>query len=80
MNCKMQFPVVIILILSFALILLATNDGLTDVVSWDPYSAIINGERMFVFSGEFHYQRMPVPEIWFDIFQKFKANGLNTVR
>lgn len=31
-------------------------------------------------SGEFHYQRMPVPEMWLDIFQKFKANGLNTIR
>ncbi|PVH74545.1 glycoside hydrolase family 35 protein [Cadophora sp. DSE1049] len=30
-------------------------------------------------SGEFHYQRMPVPEMWLDIFHKFKANGLNTI-
>jgi len=31
-------------------------------------------------SGEVHYQRMPVPEMWLDIFHKFKANGLNTIR
>jgi len=50
-------------ILSFALLPLATNDGLTDLVSWDSYSVMMNGQRMFVYSGEFHYQRMPVPEI-----------------
>jgi hypothetical protein len=26
----------------------ATNDGLTDVVSWDPYSLTVNGSRVFV--------------------------------
>jgi hypothetical protein len=26
----------------------ATNDGLTDVVSWDPYSLMVNGSRVFV--------------------------------
>lgn len=33
----------------------ATNDGLTDVVSWDPYSLSINGDRVFILYvyGEF---------------------------
>ncbi|CAD6445310.1 06d14879-ff4d-406c-9ede-0e5b68d0c4e4 [Sclerotinia trifoliorum] len=57
----------------------ATNDGLTDVVEWDPYSLTINGDRVFIYSAEFHYQRMPVPELWLDIFQKFRANGFNTI-
>lgn len=26
----------------------ATNDGLTDIVSWDPYSLTVNGSRVFV--------------------------------
>lgn len=26
----------------------ATNDGLTDVVEWDPYSLVINGDRVFI--------------------------------
>jgi hypothetical protein len=26
----------------------ATNDGLTDAVTWDPYSLSINGERVFI--------------------------------
>jgi len=57
----------------------ASNDGLSDVVTWDPYSLTVNGSRVFVLydigltdlsvlmassSGEFHYQRMPVPEMW----------------
>lgn len=33
--------------------------------------------RVFLNGGEFHYQRLPVPELWPDIFQKFKALGFN---
>lgn len=60
--------------------LLATDDGLTTDVTWDHYSLSVKGERVFIYSGEFHYERLPVPELWLDIFQKFKANGLNAVR
>ena len=56
-----------------------SNDNLTSVVSWDPYSLMINGERVFIFSAEFHYQRLPVPELWLDAFQKFRSQGFNTV-
>lgn len=28
------------------------NDGYTDVVQWDHYSPMINGERFFLWSGE----------------------------
>ncbi|TVY89550.1 putative beta-galactosidase C [Lachnellula willkommii] len=57
----------------------ATNDGLAEAVSWDSYSLVINGNRTFIFAAEFHYQRMPVPEMWLDIFHKFKANGFNAI-
>jgi Glycosyl hydrolases family 35 len=60
--------------------ILATDDGLTDKVSWDKYSLMVDGKRVFIFAGEFHYQRLPVPELWLDVLQKFKANGLNAVR
>lgn len=30
-------------------------------------------------SGEFHTFRLPVPSLWLDILQKFKAAGLNAV-
>jgi hypothetical protein len=58
----------------------ATDNGLQKVVTWDNGSLLINGERIIIMSGEFHYQRLPVPELWLDVFQKFKANGMNAVR
>ena len=64
-------------LLAAALVLTATAAG---PVSWDRFSLSINGTRVFIQSGEFHYQRLPVPELWLDIFQKLKANGFNTVR
>ncbi|KAH9892198.1 beta-galactosidase B [Xylariomycetidae sp. FL2044] len=54
------------------------DDGLTDLVQWDHYSFYINGQRLFVFSGEFHYWRFPVPELWRDLLEKVKAAGFNT--
>ncbi|KAF7597434.1 hypothetical protein BBP40_003681 [Aspergillus hancockii] len=56
-----------------------TDNGKTTDVSWDEYSLSVNGERLFVFSGEFHYQRLPVPELWLDVFQKLRANGFNAI-
>ncbi|KAK8208014.1 hypothetical protein M8818_004052 [Zalaria obscura] len=55
------------------------NDGQNDVVQWDHYSVIINGERIFIWSGEMHYWRIPVPELWVDVLQKVKAAGFNCV-
>jgi len=40
---------------------------------------MVHGERLFIFSGEFHPYRLPVPSLWLDIFQKVKALGFNTV-
>ncbi|ORY70085.1 glycoside hydrolase superfamily [Pseudomassariella vexata] len=57
----------------------ATSNGLTDLVTWDSYSLSVNGDRTYIYSAEFHYQRMPVPELWPDILQKFKANGFNAI-
>ncbi|KAM7208335.1 family 35 glycosyl hydrolase [Naviculisporaceae sp. PSN 640] len=54
------------------------NNGLNKVVEWDHYSYFVNGERLFVFSGEFHYWRYPVPELWRDLLEKIKAAGFNT--
>lgn len=58
----------------------ATTDNLTDLVAWDPYSLTVNGSRVFIFAAEFHYQRLPIPELWLDVFQKFRASGFNAVR
>lgn len=70
----------LLVICLLALIICATDDGLTDLVSWDRYSLQVGHKRVYILAGEFHYQRLPVPELWLDIFQKFKSNGLNAVR
>ncbi|KAI5801285.1 beta-galactosidase [Geopyxis carbonaria] len=54
----------------------ATNSS---SVTFDHYSLSINGERSLIWAGEFHYWRIPVPELWRDILEKFKAHGFNTV-
>lgn len=36
------------------------DNGYTKVVSWDKYSLIVNGQRIFVHGGEFHPFRLPV--------------------
>lgn len=53
-----------------------TNQSL---VTWDEHSFFIRGERLFLFSGEFHPFRLPVPGLWLDVFQKIKAMGFNGV-
>lgn len=55
------------------------STGLQDVVTWDEYSLKINGERVFIFSGEVHPYRMPVQSLHLDIFQKIKSLGFNAV-
>ncbi|KAJ5937685.1 hypothetical protein N7454_004027 [Penicillium verhagenii] len=48
-------------------------------VTWDENSIFVNGERVMLFSGEFHPFRLPVPTLYIDIFQKVKALGFNCV-
>lgn len=48
-------------------------------VAWDSHSLFIRGERQFLYSGEFHPFRLPVPGLWLDVFQKIKALGFNGV-
>lgn len=55
------------------------DNGYSKVVSWDKYSLIVNGQRIFVHGGEFHPFRLPVPDLWTDVLQKYKAAGLNAV-
>ncbi|HTI24392.1 MAG TPA: beta-galactosidase, partial [Kutzneria sp.] len=46
-------------------------------ISYDGYSFLIDGKRTYLWSGEFHYYRLPSPDLWLDIFQKMKAAGFN---
>ena len=55
----------------------AQATGTTHTVSFDGYSFIIDGQRTYIWSGEFHYFRLPSPDLWLDIFQKMKAAGFN---
>lgn len=50
-----------------------------DIVTWDDHSLFVNGERMMVFSGEFHPFRLPVPSLWLDVLQKIKASGYTCI-
>ncbi|WP_241911148.1 beta-galactosidase [Streptomyces sp. DH-12] len=55
------------------------NDGKPHRVGWDDKSLTIDGERLTVWSGEFHYWRLPSPDQWRDVLQKLKASGFNAV-
>ncbi|KAL1962756.1 hypothetical protein VTN77DRAFT_9210 [Rasamsonia byssochlamydoides] len=48
-------------------------------VTWDEHSLFVRGERIMLFSGEFHPFRLPVPGLWLDIFEKIKSMGFTGV-
>lgn len=48
-------------------------------IAWDSRSLKIDGQRVFIWSGEFHPFRLPSPDLWLDALQKMKAAGYNTV-
>ncbi|WP_306459463.1 beta-galactosidase [Streptomyces sp. TLI_55] len=51
----------------------------THSITYDDYSLKIDGKRLYVWSGEFHYWRLPSPQAWRDVLQKMKAGGFNAV-
>ncbi|HEY9331489.1 MAG TPA: beta-galactosidase [Streptomyces sp.] len=55
------------------------NDNRPHTVTWDEKSLKVDGERLVVWSGEFHYWRLPSPDQWRDVLQKLKASGFNAV-
>jgi len=46
-------------------------------VTLDKYSLLIDGQRLYLWSGEFHYWRLPSPDLWRDVLEKMKAAGYN---
>ena len=48
-------------------------------MTWDEHSFLVHGERLIIFSGEFHPFRLPVPGLWLDVFQKIKSMGFTGV-
>lgn len=65
--------------LSLPLITLAARQPSSGFVSYDGDSFFIHGERMMLYSGEFHPFRQPVPGLWLDTLQKLKGAGFNCV-
>lgn len=47
-------------------------------VTFDAHSFRIDGNRVYLWSGEFHPYRLPSPALWRDIFERMKAAGFNT--
>ena len=48
-------------------------------VTYDNYSLMVDGQRVFVYSGEVHPFRLPSPSLWLDVLQKIKAAGFTAI-
>lgn len=48
-------------------------------ITFDKYSLVVDGKRIFIKSGAFHYFRCPGEKIALDRFRKMKAGGYNAV-
>jgi beta-galactosidase GanA len=48
-------------------------------VTYDHYSMLVDGKRVVLWSGEFHYFRLPSPALWRDVLEKIRAGGFNGV-
>lgn len=57
----------------------ASPAGTAHSVTYDDYSFKIDGKRTYLWSGEFHYFRLPSQDLWLDVLQKMKAVGFNAV-
>ncbi len=44
-------------------------------VTYDLFSLKLYGKRLYHWSGEFHYWRLPSPGLWRDVLQKYRAAG-----
>jgi beta-galactosidase GanA/aryl-phospho-beta-D-glucosidase BglC (GH1 family) len=49
------------------------------IITWDSHSLLLDGKRLMLYSGEFHYWRLPAPAQWTDRLEKIQAAGLNAV-
>ena len=56
-----------------------TTTTATHTITFDKYSLMLDGKRTYIWSGEFHYFRLPSPDLWRDVLQKMRAEGFNAV-
>ncbi|MFF3335493.1 beta-galactosidase [Streptomyces sp. NPDC002888] len=54
-------------------------DGKKHTIGFDRHSLLVDGHRLFVWSGEMHPFRLPSPSLWRDVLQKMRAHGYNAV-
>src|SRR5436305_3166561 len=67
---------VALMVLLVAVVALPARSA-THAVTFDKYSRTVDGKRLVLWSGEFHYWRLPSPDLWRDVLQKMKAEGFN---
>jgi beta-galactosidase GanA len=48
-------------------------------VTYDRYSLKVDGKRVLLWSGEFHYFRLPSQRLWRDVLEKIRAAGFTGV-
>src|SRR5689334_7421495 len=77
MSVRHRFAAVLAL-LAALLVAPAQARAATHTVTFDGYSFMVDGQRTYLWSGEFHQFRLPSPDLWRDIFQKMKAAGFNS--
>jgi beta-galactosidase GanA len=54
-------------------------DRHSHTITYDRYSFSLDGQRVWLWSAEFHYYRLPNPDLWRDQLEKLKAAGFNAV-
>ncbi|RSM91555.1 beta-galactosidase [Kibdelosporangium aridum] len=57
----------------------AADQARGHTVAYDKYSLTVDGQRVVLWSGEFHYFRLPSPGLWRDVLEKIRAAGFNGV-
>src|ERR1700754_2382868 len=66
-------------LLALATASLASEAPPSHRIAYDRYSRTIDGKPTYIWSGSFHYWRLPSPDLWTDVLQKMKAAGFNAV-
>src|SRR5882672_6579197 len=56
---------------------ITTRTPVPHTLGFDRYSLLIDGQRLSLWAGEFHYWRLPSPALWRDVLEKMKAAGYN---
>ncbi|MGN9841174.1 beta-galactosidase [Nonomuraea sp. H19] len=71
--------VLLAMLLTWAVPVVPAHARTAHEVTYDRYSLMVDGRRIVLQSAEFHYFRLPSPELWRDVLEKVKAAGFNAV-